>query len=153
MYNSFPTAIFIPAMTNINFCLGFQVNRENLDNYINAQTEYHSLLETSFGYAGVNIKIPLIQKELNKINLRKISYDEKEKNWNKESVRYVDYISSLPEKEKIKENEKNRYNTFLVFQSGNCILTSIDKECMRDAYNIFMDIIQKCKNLIEDKTI
>ena len=42
--------MFIPAMRNIDFALGFLVNRENLDMYINEQTEYHSLLETSFGY-------------------------------------------------------------------------------------------------------
>ena len=51
--------IFITVMTNINFNLGFCINRENLDEYINSKTKYYSLLETSFGYTGVNIKIML----------------------------------------------------------------------------------------------
>jgi hypothetical protein len=46
-------------MTNIDFNVGFTINRENLDKYINSNTDYNSLLETSFGYTGVNIKIPM----------------------------------------------------------------------------------------------
>lgn len=45
-------AIFIPAMRNIDFSLGFLVNREKLAKYMCTQTEFHSLLETSFGYTG-----------------------------------------------------------------------------------------------------
>jgi hypothetical protein len=58
IYNYFES-IFIPAMRNIDFSLGFHVNREELDTYINTEGKYFSLLETSFGYTGVNIKIPL----------------------------------------------------------------------------------------------
>ena len=52
------TVNFITVMTNIDFNVGFIVNRENLDKYMNQQTEHNSLLETSFGYTGVNIKFP-----------------------------------------------------------------------------------------------
>ena len=51
--------LFNTVMTNVDFNLGFLVDRENLDRYINSNTSYNSLLETSFGYTGVNIKIPL----------------------------------------------------------------------------------------------
>ena len=44
-------------MTNIDFNVGFNINREELDIYINSSTLFNSLLETSFGYTGVNIKI------------------------------------------------------------------------------------------------
>ena len=48
-------------MTNIDFNIGYIINREELNRYINEHTEYNSLLETSFGYTGVNIKIPVRQ--------------------------------------------------------------------------------------------
>ena len=51
--------IYITVMANINFSLGFCINKENLDDYINKNTDYISLLETTFGYTGVNIKMPL----------------------------------------------------------------------------------------------
>jgi len=143
----FSEIVFITVMTNINFNLGFCINRENLDEYINTKTRYYSLLETSFGYTGVNIKIPL--ENINNIPMTKISYRNEE--WHNDTFTYADYIESLDEKDKRKEREKVRYNTFLVFQSGNVILSSPHKECMRKTYHEFLDIIKQCKPLIEEK--
>lgn len=143
----FSEIVFITVMTNINFNLGFCINRENLDEYINTKTRYYSLLETSFGYTGVNIKIPL--ENINNIPMTKISYRNEE--WHNDTFTYADYIESLDEKDKRKEREKVRYNTFLVFQSGNVILSSPHKECMRKTYHEFLEIIKQCKPLIEEK--
>jgi TATA-box binding protein (TBP) (component of TFIID and TFIIIB) len=141
--------IFITVMTNINFNLGFCINRENLDEYINSKTKYYSLLETSFGYTGVNIKIML--DNINNIPIHKIVYNNDTDEWDKIEFNYSKYIDTLDEKEKKKEISKVRYNTFLVFQSGNVILSSPHKECMRHTYHEFMEIIDKCKDRIEEK--
>ena len=141
--------IFITVMTNINFNLGFCINRENLDEYINSKTKYYSLLETSFGYTGVNIKIML--DNINNIPIHKIVYNNDTDEWDKIDFNYSKYIDTLDEKEKKKEMSKVRYNTFLVFQSGNVILSSPHKECMRHTYHEFMEIIDKCKDRIEEK--
>lgn len=141
--------IFITVMTNINFNLGFCINRENLDEYINSKTKYYSLLETSFGYTGVNIKIML--ENINNIPIHKIIYNNDTDEWDKIEFNYAKYIDTLDEKEKKKELSKVRYNTFLVFQSGNVILSSPHKECMRNTYHEFMEIIDKCKDRIEEK--
>ena len=141
--------IFITVMTNINFNLGFCINRENLDDYINSKTKYYSLLETSFGYTGVNIKIPL--EHINIIPITKIVYQPENNEWKYEDFNYAKYIDTLDEKEKKKEETKIRYNTFLVFQSGNVILSSPHKECMRTTYHEFIDIIKTCKHIIEEK--
>ena len=141
--------IFITVMTNINFNLGFCINRENLDEYINTKTKYYSLLETSFGYTGVNIKILL--ENINNIPIHKIIYNNETDEWEKIEFNYAKYIDTLDEKEKKKELSKVRYNTFLVFQSGNVILSSPHKECMRNTYHEFMEIIDTCKDRIEEK--
>jgi len=141
--------IFITVMTNINFNLGFCINRENLDEYINSKTKYYSLLETSFGYTGVNIKIML--DNINNIPIHKIVYNNDTDEWENIDFNYSKYIDTLDEKEKKKEISKVRYNTFLVFQSGNVILSSPHKECMRHTYHEFMEIIDKCKDRIEEK--
>jgi len=143
----FPEIIFITVMTNINFNLGFCINRENLDDYINSKTRYYSLLETSFGYTGVNIKIPL--DNIKDIPITKINYQNK--TWVSEDYDYNKYFDSLDDKEQKKEKTKIRYNTFLVFQSGNVILSSPHKECMRNTYHEFINIIKDCKHLIEEK--
>ena len=57
----------------LDFDIGFYVDREKLANYMSTQTEFHSLLETSFGYTGVNIKIP-IQNDVSDMKIKKIFY-------------------------------------------------------------------------------
>lgn len=142
--------IYLTVMANINFSLGFCVNKENLDNYVNKNTQYYSLLETTFGYTGVNIKIPL--PSLNNIPITKMMLlNERTNEWSRENITYNDYLTLLDEKEKVKENGKSRYNTFLVFQSGNVILSSPHKECMRDTYFEFLRIINGCREVIEEK--
>ena len=111
-------------------------------------TTYNSLLETSFGYTGVNIKIPLIIPPT--LELKTLTYKNEE--WIDNFTLYSDYIDSLCEKDRKKELNKKRWNTFLVFQSGNVIFSSMRKECfMKETYEEFLDIIKKCKYLIEEK--
>ena len=51
-----------PVMNNISFSAEFRIDRKKLDNYINQQTPHISIYEEDFGYAGVNIKIPIFPK-------------------------------------------------------------------------------------------
>ena len=133
-------AIFIPAMRNIDFSLNFLVDREKLDKYFNMFTEYTSLLETSFGYTGVNIKIPIV-KPIRELNLKQMRYVNKK--WiQNEYVSYDTYLNLLTEKEADKKIKKQRYNTFLVFHSGKVIMSGMEASFMRDVYYEFLDIIR-----------
>jgi len=142
-----PEVIFITVMTNIDFNLGFTVNREVLDEYINTMTEYNSLLETSFGYTGVNIKIPMLPPY--DIPLTKITY--KDDKWNHSELLYKEYIETLEEKDKRKEQSKTRYNTILAFQSGNIILSSMHVKTMKKTYEDFIDIVRTSRDQIEER--
>lgn len=142
-------AIFIPAMRNIDFSLNFLVDREKLDKYFNTYTEYTSLLETSFGYTGVNIKIPIV-KHITDLNLKQMRYICNE--WiNNEYVPYSDYLKMLPEKDSDKKIKKQRYNTFLIFHSGKIIMSGMEESFMRDVYYEFLDIIRECYHFIQEK--
>ena len=142
-----PEVTFITVMTNIDFNLGFTVNREVLDEYINTMTDYNSLLETSFGYTGVNIKIPMISPC--NIPLNKITY--KDGSWVKTNILYKDYIETINEKDQKKEKTKVRYNTILAFQSGNIILSSMHVRTMEKTYEDFINIVKQSRDQIEEK--
>jgi hypothetical protein len=142
-----PEVVLVSVMTNINFNVGFNVNRENLDEYINNNTPYYSLLETSFGYTGVNIKMQM--DNMDEVPVRKMTF--KDGKWSKGDITYKDYISTLSEDEQDKEALKIRYCTFLCFQSGNVIQSSASKDCMRETFKEFMKIISDCKTQIEEK--
>nr|QBK85390.1 MAG: transcription factor TFIID [Iridovirus LCIVAC01] len=144
---TYPRIIFNTVMTNIDFNLGFEVNRENLDRHINQQTEYRSLLETSFGYTGVNIKFPMDQTRDIKLILREF----KDGKWSTEETGYKTYLNMLTDKERQRELNKQRYNTFLVFHSGNVIMSGRHVDYMKPQFYRFLKIIDKCKNIIEEK--
>lgn len=144
-------AYIIPAMRNIDFSVGFFVDREKLASYINSITSYNCMLETSFGYTGVNIKVPY-QKKITELIIKKISSPlDGENSWRLTKVSYSDYLCILSKKEIEKKINSIRYNTFLVFHSGRCILSGLNSFFMKDAYLYFIEIIEKCKNEIEEK--
>lgn len=142
--------IFNNVMTNKDFSVGFIVNRENLDQIINNDTRYRSLLETSFGYTGVNLKMKLdknVKRTFNCLNL-----NIKSKTYTDSTIEYEDYVKNLNEKELQKEH-KDRHITFLVFQSGNVIMSGMNEVFMEKYYNIFFDIIEQNKDKVMDKII
>ena len=138
---------FITVMTNIDFNLGFIVNREQLDKYMNSNTTHNSLLETSFGYTGVNIKFPANGYESSSL-LQTISYQG---TWIDDIITYEQYFKSLPDKDQQKILQKDKYTTFLVFHSGNVIMSGLDKQHMEKTFNEFISIIDDCKPSIEEK--
>lgn len=142
-------ATFIPAMRNIDFSLGFLIDREALDAYFNTETDYCSLLETSIGYTGVNIKIP-VKMPISDLKLKQIRY--KKGDWAKPKlVPYQFYLDTLKPKEQQKKLDKKRYNTFLVFHSGKVIMSSMCAEFARETYYEFLDIIGENRWVFEEK--
>jgi TATA-box binding protein (TBP) (component of TFIID and TFIIIB) len=140
--------LFIPAMRNIDFDIGFNVDREKLANYMSTQTEFHSLLETSFGYTGVNIKIP-IQNDVTQMVIKKLAYINN--SWIENMTIYDEYLQFLTKKERLKKVNKERYNTFLVFHSGKTIFSGSCADFMRDSYYYFLKIIKKAYPYIEER--
>tara|TARA_Y100000591_G_C21841091_1_gene705679 strand:- start:1469 stop:2350 length:882 start_codon:yes stop_codon:yes gene_type:complete len=146
-YSNKINIVFNNVMTNKDFSVGFTVNRENLDHIINNNTEYNSLLETSFGYTGVNLKMkldPKIERDFNCLEL-----DIEKGEYRDYTISYSEYIQMLNDKELIKEN-KHRHVTFLIFQSGNVIMSGMNEVFMEKYYNIFCDIIKNNRNQLVD---
>lgn len=141
--------LFVPAMRNIDFALGFLVDREKLDAYFNMHTEYNSLLETSFGYTGVNIKLPII-KPITELKIKKIVYEDDD--WGEETmVTYQNYLDLLKPKEQEKKLKQQRYTTFLVFHSGKTILSGLSYDFCKPVYYEFLNIIRECYDVIEER--
>jgi TATA-box binding protein (TBP) (component of TFIID and TFIIIB) len=140
-------ASIIPVMCNINFAIDFQINRGELNNIINTQTEHVSILEPSDGYVGVNIKISTQEESLENILLDQYIYKDGE--WILSKSKFTDYIQTLTPKEQKKKMSKCYVNTFLVFYSGKVIMSGgISYTNRKRAYEIFMEIIQKYRTNI-----
>ena len=145
--------LFIPAMRNIDFSLGFLVDREKLSTYINKETRFNSMLEASFGYTGVNIKFPVID-DLIYLDIKQFTAKTDKKGeivWKEELVPYTKYLESLPLKEQDKKLNKSRYNTFLVFHSGKTILSGLCDTFQKATYYEFLEIIKEAYDEIKEK--
>jgi TATA-box binding protein (TBP) (component of TFIID and TFIIIB) len=144
--------LFIPCMRNIDFSLGFLVDREKLNYYLspnnNIDKEFHCLLETSFGYTGVNIKIPL-KEDISKMKIKKVINEND--NWLYFDTIYQEYLDLLTPKEREAKLKNSRYSTFLVFHSGKVIHSSITKEYMREPYYQFLSIMKSGFDYIEER--
>lgn len=143
-------ALFVLVMSNITFSLQFEVNRQQLDYYINVETPYTSLLETSYGYTGVNIKIP-ITDDLQDVMLQRYRFVDRE--WAVDEIPFRYYLDSFGPKERLKKINKTRNNTFMVFHSGKVIMSGgVSRKAKEQAYQIFSQIITTNKDLFTMKT-
>jgi hypothetical protein len=142
--------IFIPVMRNIDFSVGFNIDREKLSKYMSTQTQFYSLLESSFGYTGVNVKIKL-KDDIRTMKIKKIKYEHETNDEDVSMITYGDYLETLPQKERLKRLQKERYNTFLVFHSGRIINSGVTGSFMKETYYDFLDVIKKGYHHIVEK--
>jgi TATA-box binding protein (TBP) (component of TFIID and TFIIIB) len=142
--------LFIPSMRNIDFSLGFLVDLQKLNKYMYNNNDSHCLLETSFGYTGVNIKIPLTE-DITQMPIQKHVYDTHTDKWTISNTIYQEFLDNLPQKERNNKLKARRYNTFLIFHSGRSICSGLTREYMETAYNSFTDLIRKGYDQIEER--
>jgi len=137
----------ITVMTNINFNIGYLVDREKLNDYFKEKTDYNSYFIISGEYAGVIIQMPLGDN----MPIYKVLYDSQTKDWSYVTESYEKYISDLDYKEVEKINNKQRCNKLFVFANGSTILTSSHVSCMKSAYIKFMEIMREGRSKIEER--
>lgn len=138
------SVIYNIVMQNKDFEIGFRINRQNLDRFINTKTSFFSIFEASTS-TGINIKIenkniqnrPLLKLECinDDYKLKHISYD--------------DYYSLLSDKEKDQEKKK-KYLTFFVFSSGSIIMSGRDTN-MKELFYEVVNILLKNREEFEEK--
>ena len=141
--------LFIPSMRNIDFSIGFLVDREKLNRYMSTQDKFHCLLETSFGYTGVNIKIPL-ENDISTMDVKKLTCDV-DGIWSDVWTTYQEYLDILNPKDRAIKLAAERYNTFLVFHSGKIIHSGLTENFMRDVYYYFLTIMRDCFDSVEER--
>jgi hypothetical protein len=140
------------VMTDIVFNIGFPINLQHLDQYMHCNTKFNSLLETSFGYTGVNIKLPFdltmdspcIKHLVGTLNEGQYAFET-------HLITYDQYLSTLNTKDQTKMMKKQRRNTFLAFHSGSVIMSGMTLQYMREIFNQFVNEMTTARSRIEDR--
>ena len=131
-------AIFNVVMQNKDFQLGFKINRQNLDTFINKKTNFHAIFEASTA-TGINIK--LVYENNNKRKLLKMEYDVKKDEQKLFEICYDEYFQVLNDKDKEAEME-TKYVTFFVFSSGHIIMSSRPYNMEKYFYDVIKILIK-----------
>lgn len=141
---------YFTVMTNLDFNIGFHINRQKLNNLVNGKTVFNSLLETSFGYTGVNIKIEVPYDP--EIGIDRIILDKQPSSWdwNESKLDYEEYLKTGGESYFQTEKHKRRYNTFLVFHSGNIIMSGMRLDKMIEHFKDFCEFLKSHRDEIEE---
>lgn len=167
-----PEIIFNVVMSNIDFKIGYKIDREKIDDYIQNldNSKFISLYESNED-TGINIKIkPEIPYDIymDRIKLKEEKEEEKEKKrgdildffngsdikytYSRDKVHYTRYVSFLKDKEQQDWPKKmdNKYHTFLCFHSGGVIFSSSGAS-MKDSYDSFIEILKTKRHIFEEK--
>jgi len=138
--------IFDTVMRNYDFKLGFVLNRSVLNN-IMSNSEYDKFIKLSkyIPTDDTNVKIKMISKKFDDgvdsgFEMLILSGDEL----------YLESVKINPF-DKPKKKVKEELDTFIVFSSSATIFSGRNIKSMEYNYNIFIDIIKKYKNEIEEK--
>lgn len=139
-------AVFRVAMKNIDFDIGYKIRRDLLNTYINLNTEFRSIFESSVG-TSVNIKIKASQRFDTELHRLKIT---SEGECLEDMIPYEEFFDSLSTKEQKDERKKERYHTFLCFASGSIIMSSAGEE-MSDIFYKLVRLLIENRDKLEDK--
>jgi TATA-box binding protein (TBP) (component of TFIID and TFIIIB) len=138
----------VPAMRNVDFTLPIKINREGFNAFIEkTRKNYFCLLETSFGYTGLNVK-KKITKPIETLKIKKIwTVRRSSEEWHSGMGTYAEFLELLSEKERKQKLDHSRYNTFLVFHSGKIIQSGLSFDFMKKDFEEFQHIINEAYRL------
>lgn len=132
----------ISAMRNVNFELGFKINREALGVYIHENTDFYVPPMTK-GYMGVKINIPL--DNVNDLKIFKLTFP-KDGPPLETTTNYLEFFSKIsPDEKKLKQP---RQVSISVFQNGKVLMSGIDLDYQIDHYNWFVNLIHEIKPMV-----
>jgi hypothetical protein len=160
-----PKFIFNTVMRNKDFKIYFDINIQKLDELISLQDDFISLYENNSKSSCINIKYPLNAKYTDTLDCITIdthkllnSIPFKIKN-NKLFINYKPQLTKIDYNEYLKYETVNKYkqskkvkekfHTFLVFQSGAVLQSGCGPE-MNEVYNKFINMIVDNRNQIEE---
>jgi TATA-box binding protein (TBP) (component of TFIID and TFIIIB) len=139
----------ISAMRNIDFDLGFKVNRTLLSDYLTYiyDEDDDVIIPDAIGNKmDVKVKLRMTRKELEHIPIIKLSYPS----FKETTVLYKDCLNVIePNKKKLENKLKDKFVTISVFQNGKVLLSAIDASIQEKYYDWFINLIKKIEDDIK----
>lgn len=137
---------FESVMRNVDFKLGFPIERPALNSLMNEERFSHNIFMSQYessAHTNVNIKMFSRKPKDFKYDVLVIPLDEKK-------GPYFIQTDEIPYKIIKKKDLAPQYITFIVFSSSEIILSGRFDQNMKEMYEFFVDTIFKNRNRIEE---
>lgn len=135
-------AYVVSAMRNVDFRLGFEIDREVLGNHIMNNTDY-KIVPIIQGFMGVQLSVPI--ESVADMVIHKISF-QNEDDFTDEKIRYDAFWEVKPS-EKVKA-QKGKSVTIAVFQTGKVLISGIDAMYQEPVFLWFINEIKSIQDSI-----
>lgn len=135
------------AMRNIDFDLGFKINRTRLAVYLHQNTSYNvpPLTTTNMG---VKVKIPL--NNIEDLPITKIAYPSREE----QIIPFKECFDVIePDAKKLKDKLNNKFISISIFQNGKVLMSGIDETFQKKYYIWLIDLLNSIKHEIVNPDI
>jgi TATA-box binding protein (TBP) (component of TFIID and TFIIIB) len=135
------------AMRNIDFNLGFKINRDNMLHCLDLYSDF--IIPPPMGNKmDIKIRILLTPDDIKNITILKISYPTQEET----ELKFKDCFEIIePDEKKRKNKLENKFITISIFQNGKVLLSGVNEVFQKKYYIWLMDLTTKYRSLIEIK--
>ncbi len=137
------------AMRNIDFDLGFKVNRSLLAKRLTGiyDDDDDVIIPDAIGNKmDVKIKLRITRNELEHLPITKITYP----NYKEEMVLYKDCLHIIePDKKKLETKLKDKFVSISIFQNGKVLLSAMDSSIQEKYYSWFTKLIYEIEEDIK----
>lgn len=142
-----PRFIIDPVMTNLDFQLGFKVNRRELNNILN-DPKYSSIIFTSnfepTSHTNVKVRMKKYPPEGWEYNCLIFPYE-------KEINKYeLIKVSDNPYQDPKNKKKCSKFHTFLIPRSSKVIVSGKYLSLLEEHYNYFIHIVEENREKIEE---
>ena len=140
------------AMRNIDFDLGFKVNRTLLAKRLTCiyDEDDDVIIPDAIGNKmDVKIKLRITREELEHLPITKIT-NPTHKTPKEEEILYKNCLHIIePDKKKLESKLKDKFVSISVFQNGKVLLSAMDSSIQEKYYNWFTQLISEIENDIK----
>jgi hypothetical protein len=139
---------FKSAMRNIDFSLGYKINREELAQQLHLNTTLN-IPPITCTNMGVKIKLPI---NLGTLPVYKMILSEYPVHTTVKYSECFDYLMGKPTTEEERSYKMNKFISIAIFQNGKITFSCADKIFQEQYYNWFNDIMENIKPFIINST-
>jgi hypothetical protein len=144
-----PGVIFETVMRNVDFKLGFPIERSSLNSLMNSDEFANNVFMSQYestGHTNVNIKMFSRIPENFRYDCLRIPLNGDEPYFTKVKANIF-----KSKKKREKDAKKEKYITFIVFSSSEIILSGRYNQNMKEMYEFFVKTVFEHRKVIEEK--